>query len=844
VARLDQLSKLFDECLKQSPEQRTAFARMQCGEDEALLAALVDLLDRDAALEAAGHQDNAGLAGLAGLALSERLMKGKRIGPFEVDECIGTGGMGSVYRVSRIDGEVQQQAALKILKPTVADHGLFKRFSNERRLLASLNHPGICRFLDAGSLPDGQPYVLMELVEGVPLTTWCDRSGLDLRRRLELFLEVLDAVAYAHRRLVVHRDIKPSNVQVGSDGRPRLLDFGIAKQLGNENLDLTGTAERFLTPSASAPEQFLGEPAGVGCDIYALGQLLYELLCGARPFEFANLRASEVERLLLHVPAPSMTLRVQSLNQEVALARGMSSNAALARALRGDLDTIVLRCLRKRPDERYQSVEQLQDELCRVLDHRPIRARRGQRWYRVRRFMFRNRVPATLGALLGFSLLGSLAMSLVNAAYLAEERAAALIERDRAQYAVALLQQAFSAADPTRTLGAEVTARQILESARQPLVTLEAAQPELFATLAAMIAEVELDLMMEDAAGEMAERGIRAAQRSHLSEDVLRQLWSLRARSLTDQPEEDIHLAALAELERIDGARQADWLHARGRWLLLNDHRSEAGEMLAQALDASQRSDSPPRLIFDIRSDLAQAQIHAGEIDLALDTSSSTLAWLNASVGPEHPLMLLGRMRHADILRRANQLSEAAAEATEAHALIVEVFGPRSAAAGRLHVLMAAIAQQQGDFDLAIDHYRAGKEIWRESLSPDHFHHVRLGLNLASLKVHSGRDPAQAERLFRETLDTAIRQRGAESHTVQLVRALLARMVISERDQVEALAMLLGNAEAPIDVQWALPAWRQAFEQIHPSVGCAAPILSVGASHRCQELALMAKSND
>ena len=837
MSELGRLSDMFDACLQLPEHEREAHARRLCGDDAELQAALLALLDRDQALETADHAKGSSLTGLAGVALSERLMKGRRVGPFEIEECIGTGGMGSVYRVTRIDGEVQQQAALKILKPMVAESGLFKRFSNERRLLASLNHPGICRFLDAGNLPDGQPYVLMELVDGVPLTRWCDRAGLTIRQRVTLFLEVLDAVAYAHRRLVVHRDIKPSNVLVGADGRPRLLDFGIAKQLGTENPELTGTVERYLTPSASAPEQFLGEPVGIGCDLYALGQLLYELLCGLRPFEFANLRAAEVERLLLQVPAPSMLSRLQGREEELAHVRGQASLKALRRALKGDLDTIVLKCLRKRPDERYASVEQLQSELRSVLASRPIRARRQERWYRLQKFIFRNPVPVALGLLLSLSLVASLVMSLIHSSRLDRERAAALLERDRAQYAVGLLQQAFSGADPARTLGAEVTARQILESARVPLNALEASQPALFASLAAVIGEVELDLMMADAAGEMAERGIRAAMASEVPVGVQRQLWSLRARSLTDQLDESLLMAALAELEQIDGQRRADWLYARGRWLLLRDRYVEAAEVLALALDAERIEALEPRLTLDIRTDLAVAQTRAGQPESALETSSATLAWLQEAFGPEHPMLVLGRMRHAETLRRAGRLEEASAHASAVHAKIGELYGERSATAGRAHVLLASLAVQQRNPDLAIKHYQEARAIWLEALGPDHPNHIRLGLNLGDLLMNSEGGAEQAERLLRETYARAARQMGLQSSTVHLSRALLAQLVGRERDGVEAMTILLGGEGVSTETLWAIPRWRQTFEALHAALGCPSSQLSVEVLERCRALA-------
>ncbi len=312
-----------------------------------------------------------------------------QIGPYQVLRLLGEGGMGRVYLAKRSEGPVSREVAIKLIRPDRAGAGLLARFEAERRHLAALDHPGICRFIDADSLADGTPYVVMEAVQGEPIIDYCQRHALALRERVELLRQLLAAVAHAHDRLLLHRDIKPHNVLVTAEGQPKLLDFGIAKSIEEAEASVTRTAERFFTPNASAPEQLLGQPAGVACDVYSLGALAFELLSGALPFDLQNLRAAEIERLILQVAPPLMSER---------------STQPWARDLRGDLDAIIATCLRKTPTERYRNVDALDAELQRWLEGRPVSARAPSWGYRSRLFVRRHRTAVGLSAALGLAI--------------------------------------------------------------------------------------------------------------------------------------------------------------------------------------------------------------------------------------------------------------------------------------------------------------------------------------------------------------------------------------------------------------------------------------------------------
>ncbi|HEY0799286.1 MAG TPA: serine/threonine-protein kinase, partial [Steroidobacteraceae bacterium] len=296
------------------------------------------------------------------------------IGPYRLLRELGRGGMGTVWLAERIDGLLKRPVAVKF--PHIGDPGesLGRRFAREREILASLVHPHIARLYDAGVTALGQPYIALEFVEGVPLTVYCDTQRLDVRQRLKLFLQVLSAVQYAHAQLIVHRDLKPSNILVTGDGQVRLLDFGIARLLATDDArpaELTEIESRVLTPDYASPEQIGGQPIGAASDVYSLGIVLYELLVGARPYRLKrdSRRALEDAILAASIKPPSSAAGDAAL----AEARG-TSPGKLARLLKGDLDVIAGRAVKKAPQDRYGSVEAFEQDLRRHLDGLPVLA--------------------------------------------------------------------------------------------------------------------------------------------------------------------------------------------------------------------------------------------------------------------------------------------------------------------------------------------------------------------------------------------------------------------------------------------------------------------------------------
>jgi serine/threonine-protein kinase len=413
---------------------------------------------------------------------SSGIAPGARIGAYRVVSELGRGGMGRVYLAERADGAFEQRVAIKAMRGFLGVD-LRPRFERERRILARLDHPAIARILDGGATDAGEPYLVMELVEGAPIDRWCDERRLAIDERLRLFCAVCDAVQHAHAHLIVHRDLKPSNILVTPEGRPKLLDFGIAKLLaGNdeEGATLTVAAARPLTPEYASPEQITGGSVTTASDVYSLGVLLYVLLAGKHPYAEPDATPRQLEEAAIAgvATAPSTAAaRGADLAGEIAARRSVDARG-LRQRLRGDLDCIVLQSLRKEPERRYASAAQLAADIERHLSGQPVAAHPDSRLYRAGRFLARHRLAVAAATVVLASLLGGLLFS-VRQARIAER------ERHKAERIAAVLQDMLAAPDASYGAGGmspDVKVVEVLEAARAKLDSV-AEDPEVEAAL-------------------------------------------------------------------------------------------------------------------------------------------------------------------------------------------------------------------------------------------------------------------------------------------------------------------------------------------------------------------------
>src|SRR5579863_2189773 len=395
IPQIALMSRLLDEALPLDSVARRLWLERLSPEYQDLAEALRQALLPSDSLEQEKLQELIP-AGAPAAATADGLQAGVRVGPYELIRPLGAGGMGEVWLARRADGAFKREVALKLPILNRSRIDLEQRFTRERDILASLEHPNIARFYDAGVVCNGSPYFAMEYVQGQALTTWCDARLLGLAARLELFVQVLKAVQYAHQKNVVHRDLKPSNILVTESGEVSLLDFGIAKLMEAREADeaqLTSAYGRVLTPDYASPELLRGDPVDVRSDIYSLGVVLYELLCGVRPYQLKRVAS---RGLSAHAIGDAKKPSVQV--GQAALAGRASTNERLTRQLRGDLDAITLKSLGKEPAERYASASALAEDLKCYLAGKPVRALPGKIVYRLQKFVRRNRTVVAVTA--------------------------------------------------------------------------------------------------------------------------------------------------------------------------------------------------------------------------------------------------------------------------------------------------------------------------------------------------------------------------------------------------------------------------------------------------------------
>lgn len=794
------LQQLFHELVDLDPANRAALLDERCGDDPDLREQLLRLLATDDAQSYAAADALAGAGPRTlGHILPGLLTDGQRIGAYLVERLLGSGGMGQVYAARRSGDGIEQRVAIKLVRPDRMNPAVLARFSSERRMLAALTHPGICSFIDAGVINDAVPYVVMEYIEGQPLDVFCRERRLRIDQRLMLLRKVCAAVAHAHSRTIVHRDIKLANILVGADGEPRLLDFGIGKSIDVDDPAVTATRERFLTPVSAAPEQLRGEPAGIGVDIYALGALAYELLSGRPPFQLQGLSAAEVERQILSVPPPLMSEaanRATETDTESARQRGFASAAALSRRLSGDLDIIVARCLRKSPDERYRTVLELDAELQRHLEGKPIVVRSNERLYRLRRFVGRHRSAVILVSLLAASLIGgALAVSL-QALELARRSAAVTLERDRAQQVVDLLREAFAAADPARVAGDDVRARHVLDAAAHRLDALFGEQPELYVALAETIASVELDLASDSRAATLAQQALTAAERFDAAPAQLRQLRLIAARGLTGMGDLELAQAHLDGVRASDTRLAPDWAIAQARLLFHRADAEAAVPLLQQAERMLESSGSEHRMLTDARWQLSEALRWANRPAEAMGVLQATLAWQLQYLDANHPDILLTRMRHMNLLSATAPHSAAIPELQQLTAEIMERYGARSSMAGKAHQTLASAYHRADRVHESIEEDRRAWLAWRMSLGEGDANTLRAGRNLASALAADKDTAAEGERLLRELLSVAEDSLAPERDLLIYIRVTLANALVEQKRWDEALELMSSSDAA------------------------------------------------
>ena len=710
------VSPLLDAALDLPPQDRAGWLEALPSQHADLKGTLRELLARAARIET--HALLNTLPKLdesdatAAAALQGRHAAGDLVGPYRLVRELGVGGMGAVWLADRADGLMQRSVALKLpFGPFRGD--LAARIAREREILASLDHPHIARLYDAGVAGDGQPYLALEHVDGQRIDRYCEEKGLGVAARLRLFVQAARAVAHAHAQLVVHRDIKPSNLLVDAAGHVKLLDFGIARLLDDGRIDqpeLTQQGHRVLTPDYAAPEQIAGLAVDTRCDVYALGVLLFELLTGARPYRLKRDSRAALEDAILaaEVPRPSETV----------------ADPARRRALRGDLDTIVLKALKKPVAERYASVEALAEDIERHLSMRPVLARPDSAWYRSRRFIVRNRIAVGTASVLLLTVLGGAGAALWQARI-------AIAERQRAEDVKNFVAAIFREASPYDGSGTKaLTAIDLLKQADKKLAAALAGQPGARIELSNMIGESLIALGDVAAAEPVIERAVTEASQSlgpthfqTLRSLMLRsQIHRVRGRPQQARVDLDRVLPALRERAGTEPGDLTTGLLHRALTAIDLGAYAEAEQFAREGaeLAAARLGERDPRAVATAVL-LALAYRYTKKFELARDSGARALQMAVAVHGdaPPHPRVIEARSIYGRALADTGDLVRGTALLEAALADTRLMFGANHLRAGILVQNLVDYRLDQGELELANANAAEALAIIAENVAAD-----------------------------------------------------------------------------------------------------------------------------
>lgn len=758
-----------------------------------------------------------------------RALLGKVVGQYRIASVLGNGGSGTVYLGERADKQYSAQVAVKVIDESATlTFGL--RFRWERQILADLNHPNIARLLDAGETDAHQPYLVMEYIHGEAVDRFCDRNRLDVRARLELFLKICSAVQYAHQNLIVHRDIKPANILVTADGTPKLLDFGIAKLLHASDVtqaaELTRVNDRLLTPEYASPEQILGNAVTTASDVYSLGVVLYQLLTGLRPYELSSSAASqlELERAICVADPlrPSAAIRAGRLAvttdeprsiAALAEARGATSDK-LERRLVGDLDAIIMRAMRKEPQHRYSSVDQMMADIGHHLANEPVQARQGNWVYYSSRFIRRNRLAvAASSTIVMLVVSGMVAMSIQRAATQAALELA-MQEKRRAETVSGFMLDIFAAANPFVNFGREATARDVLDQASRSIETDLSEQPEVRAPLLESIGTAYRRMGLPNKAVPQLEgalrlqRTLQPGSNTQTASNLVELAVAEREAGLI--ADSDRHFEEAQEIMKavgdIDPAKTAKLMVEVGRLETLRSHATQALQSFNMALEMMRKAKGPrdPE-VGSILSEIANIHTWADDLTDA-EAAAREAVDIFKDVVELHPDRVKADFILAEILMYQGRVAEAATIFERTLAAERILYKSNSKVADTLASL-AQVRIAQGDAREAERLVREALAAHRDFGSTAYAKIGYLQTMLGTVMLKQSR-PGEAEVVLRDTLDVFAKGLPSDHQYVASAEHYLGEALAASGKHADAEALFTAAAN-----RWKrtdAPAWRSA----------------------------------
>jgi len=809
------VEEILHQAMALAPEQRPEFLDTACGSDadlraelNSLLLAGEDLSDEFLKSPLRGVLERQIVEIESASALAAGQIFAQR---FELVRKLGEGGMGQVWLAEQL-APVRRQVAVKLIKAGMYDEAVVQRFQSERQSLAIMDHPAIAKVFDAGTTPQGQPYLVMEYVPGLPITDYCDQHKLSIKDRLELFIHACEGVQHAHQKAIIHRDLKPSNILVIEvDGKPvpRIIDFGLAKTTAPQVSDEYTQLGQFIgTPGYMSPEQvnLSARDIDTRTDVYTLGVVLYVLLTGLQPFETKRREKPSLEEWLRQLreeepPNPSTKVSGDKDTSSATADARRTEPKQLISQLRGDLDWITMKALERDRTRRYGTPSELAADLQRFLRHEPVIARPDSTGYRLRKYIRRHRVAMSVGAGV---LLVLLVFSVVQALQLREttrerdhakqERDRANQERDRATRIATFMSNMFKVPDPSEARGNSVTAREILDRAANDIGTGLAQDPDVQSQMLHEMAGTYNNLGLHARAHELAQRALDARQSLHGADDPktlesMTQLGLILHMEGHDADAEPLDRRALADERRVLGADDPLTLETADDLAMVLKPLGrfpEAEKLAREVVDTSTRRLGPESaLTLRAQNHLASILFYEGHAADAEKVLRPALDVERRVWGSDHPETMKALAMLAISLHHENHFAEAESLYREVLAASERVLGTEHPSTAIAMSNLASILADEGHSPESLNLQRQALAIFSRTLGPDHPSTLMCELNLTR-GLRSEGQLQEAERMQRQILATQIRAHGAEYPDTLLAESELAKTFFLERRYAEA----------------------------------------------------------
>jgi len=830
--RWKKIEEIFNQAVELPLAERSMFLKRICGNDQELFIEVDSLLQQD-------DETGAMLKTIISHAADSLSKKesadfaGKHIGPYRITGLIGQGGMAEVYKAVRDDDQYQKQVAIKVIRHDRVSF-LIGRFWHERQILANLEHSNIARFLEGGTTDEGIPYLVMEYIEGDPITIYCDKYNLTIRQRLELFRSVCNAVQYAHRNLVIHRDLKPSNILVTADGVPKLLDFGIAKLLNSdlavEYPNATVTSYRMMTPEYASPEQVRGEQVTTATDVYSLGAVLYELLTKERPYQFDTRSFSEMERVICE-KEPELPSAV--------VTRTHPAKKKLSREFGRELDSIVLKAMEKDSQRRYSTVAQFADDINRYLDGLPILARTSTFSYRAFKFARRHRTAVALAAFFILLLAGFATVMTFQASRIAKER-------DRANQVTEFLVNLFEVSNPSESKGNTITARELLNESTKKIERDLRDQPEVQAALMDTMGRVYRNLGLYNTSIPLLEKALKIrketfgeestevastmnilsealynAGKYEAAEPLARKALSIRRKILgNEHPDvadslnslgfglfqsgdydqcEIILREALAIRQKVFAAESvevANSMNELGLVLKVKRKTDEAETLYRRALAIRRKlyGNNHPEVSTTLNN-LGRLLVDKGNYNEAEKLLREAVELDRKILGKDHPDLAITMSSLGWTLREEKKFEEAEKTFRDALEIRKRALGDVHPAVGTNLYALGVVLFEKGDVDQGELFLKDAQEVWKKTLPPQHDNQARVLLALGRVRLKKG-DYAQAEKIFRQVLEARQKNMPGDHLNIARVKCFLGESLKEQKRYAEAEPLMLESYRA------------------------------------------------